>query len=74
MVYFSFFPFLSQGNVTKPVEMTSVVPVSGLIFARFHMYGCELGTALELWSTPGLFGKEGEKILNNARKDKEQLL
>ena len=30
-------------------EMTDVVPVAGLIMARFTMYECEYLTALELW-------------------------
>ena len=30
-------------------EMTDVVPVAGLIMARFTMYECEHLTALELW-------------------------
>ena len=33
----------------KKIELSNVVPMSGLVFARFHMYGCELGTALEMW-------------------------
>ena len=26
-----------------------MVPVAGLVMARFHMYNCELNTAIELW-------------------------
>ena len=31
------------------VEMTDVVPISGLLMGRFHMVECELRTALEIW-------------------------
>ena len=33
----------------KHLEMSDVVPVSGLIVARFHIYECECRTALDLW-------------------------
>jgi hypothetical protein len=34
---------------TKAIEMTDIVPVGGLIMARFHILECELRTAMELW-------------------------
>jgi hypothetical protein len=34
----------------RKIEMTAVVPVSGLIMARFHIIGCELRTALDIWT------------------------
>ena len=33
----------------KPLEMTSVVPVSGLVLARFHVHANEHATAIDLW-------------------------
>ena len=33
------------------LEMTEVVPVAGLIMARFHIYECECATVLELWKS-----------------------
>ena len=34
------------------VEMSDVVPVAGLVMARFHMYENELLTAVDMWGTP----------------------
>ena len=31
------------------LEMTEVVPIAGLVMARFHLYDCELRTVLEIW-------------------------
>ena len=39
----------NPGQVKKKLEMTDVVPVAGLIMARFHIYECECNTALEMW-------------------------
>eukprot|EP00009_Paramoeba_aestuarina_P013318 CAMPEP_0201539446 /NCGR_PEP_ID=MMETSP0161_2-20130828/70411_1 /ASSEMBLY_ACC=CAM_ASM_000251 /TAXON_ID=180227 /ORGANISM="Neoparamoeba aestuarina, Strain SoJaBio B1-5/56/2" /LENGTH=690 /DNA_ID=CAMNT_0047946843 /DNA_START=103 /DNA_END=2175 /DNA_ORIENTATION=+ len=36
----------------KPIEMTSVVPVSGLVLARFHVHSTEHSTAIDLWCPP----------------------
>ena len=35
----------------RRVEMSDVVPVAGLIMARFHMYENELLTAVDMWGT-----------------------
>ena len=39
----------------KKVVMSSVVPVAGLVVARFHIMQCELTTVLDLW--PGMIGR-----------------
>ena len=41
----------SGTRVYRPLEMSAVVPVAGLILARFHMNLCELTTVVELWGT-----------------------
>ena len=41
---------------TSRIVMSSVVPIAGLIMARFHMYECELKTSIEIW------GQKGEKV------------
>ena len=33
----------------KKLEMSAVVPMAGLVMARFHVYNCELNTAIEHW-------------------------
>jgi hypothetical protein len=33
----------------KPLELTNVVPISGLIMARFYMIENELNTILDVW-------------------------
>jgi hypothetical protein len=33
----------------QKVEMTAVVPVAGLVVARFHICACELRTAIDIW-------------------------
>ena len=38
-----------KGKEKKRVEMSEVVPVAGLVMARFHIYDCEISTALDLW-------------------------
>ena len=38
-----------KGLEKSKLEITPVVPVSGLVFARLHMYARELETALEMW-------------------------
>ena len=39
------------GMEKKQLELSSVVPVSGLVMARFHVYNCELNTAIWHWET-----------------------
>ena len=40
----------SRGDFTpQSLEMTSVIPVSGLILARVHVLECEMHSVLELW-------------------------
>ena len=34
---------------TRGFQMTDVVPIAGLVMARFSMFECEHRTALELW-------------------------
>ncbi len=41
----------SGTRVYRPLEMSAVVPVAGLILARFHMNLCELTTVVELWGS-----------------------
>jgi hypothetical protein len=50
------------------VVMTSVVPISGLIMARFHMYECELKTSIEIW------GHRSEPIVMTPSPDAEGLI
>ena len=38
-----------KGKEKKRVEMSEVVPVAGLVMARFHIYDCEISTILDLW-------------------------
>ena len=39
-----------EGRMEKSgLELSSVVPVAGLVMARFHMYNCELNTAIDHW-------------------------
>ena len=35
----------------KKLELSVVVPVAGLVMARFHMLFCEVNTAIEHWKT-----------------------
>ena len=40
----------SRGDFSpQSLEMTSVIPVSGLIMARVHVLECEIATVLEMW-------------------------
>ena len=34
----------------KKLELSDVVPMAGLVMARFHIYNCELNTALSHWA------------------------
>jgi hypothetical protein len=34
----------------KRIEMTTVVPISGLLIARLQVYACELTTVLDIWA------------------------
>eukprot|EP00008_Paramoeba_atlantica_P011582 CAMPEP_0201479702 /NCGR_PEP_ID=MMETSP0151_2-20130828/4354_1 /ASSEMBLY_ACC=CAM_ASM_000257 /TAXON_ID=200890 /ORGANISM="Paramoeba atlantica, Strain 621/1 / CCAP 1560/9" /LENGTH=367 /DNA_ID=CAMNT_0047861311 /DNA_START=501 /DNA_END=1601 /DNA_ORIENTATION=+ len=46
---------LSEGQSSRNKErmkITAVVPVAGLIMARFHIYACECRTVVELWKAP----------------------
>ena len=36
----------------KKLVMSDVVPVAGLVMARFHIYECECATVLDLWKNP----------------------
>ena len=36
-------------EMKKGLEMSEVVPVAGLVMARFHIYECECKTALDIW-------------------------
>ena len=35
----------------KKLELSDVVPVAGLVMARFHVHNCELSTVIEHWKT-----------------------
>ena len=35
----------------KELELSDVVPMAGLVMARFHVYNCELNTAIGHWKT-----------------------
>jgi hypothetical protein len=44
---------ITQGvSVSAALEMTEVVPVSGLAMAHLHILECELKTALDIWLPP----------------------
>ena len=32
------------------VEMTSTVPIAGLVYAQFHVIECELSTSIDIWA------------------------
>ena len=40
-----------EGKVEKKkgLELSAVVPVAGLVMARFHVYFCEINTAIDHW-------------------------
>ena len=42
----------------KKLEMSDVVPVAGLVMARFHVYNCELNTATDHWTKMGEMAKK----------------
>jgi hypothetical protein len=37
------------GEKKGKIEMTQIVPISGLVMARFSVYECELRTSIEIW-------------------------
>ena len=39
-------------QIPTKFTMSEVVPVAGLVMARFHIYECECNTAIELWNNP----------------------
>jgi hypothetical protein len=41
---------LGQTSKLGEMQLTNVVPVGGLVMARFHVLLCELKTAIEIWS------------------------
>ena len=57
-----------EGGTKKGLEMTHVVPVAGLVMARFHIYECECLTALDLWDPAKKFQKVGEKKFNTVHQ------
>ena len=50
----------------KKLELSDVVPVAGLVMARFHVKNCELSTALEHW-------KKIEEVAERKEKEKMEL-
>lgn len=60
----------SGTRVYRPLEMSAIVPVAGLILARFHMNLCELTTVIELWETNKTKSKAtaGEKEAERERE------
>lgn len=41
--------FEDKEPTKRPLEITDVVPIQGLIMARFHILQCELQTSIDLW-------------------------
>ena len=60
-------------RIYRPLEMSAIVPVAGLILARFHMNLCELSTVVELWGTARATqkagGKEESKVESERKRD-----
>ena len=56
----------------KKLEMSDVVPVAGLVMARFHVYNCELNTATDHWTKMGeMAEKRSRKELELGKKRRE---
>lgn len=51
----------------ESIRLSDVVPVGGLIMARFHMCECELRTSLDLWG-----GEEGRAALRSEGEKEER--
>jgi hypothetical protein len=47
----------------KQIVMSAVVPISGLVLARFHVMLCELTTVLDVWDRPPQPPKQNVKSL-----------
>ena len=47
----------------KKLELSDVVPMAGLVMARFHVHNCELNTAIDHWQTMEKMGELPEKKL-----------
>ena len=50
----------------RGLELSTVVPVAGLVMARFHVYNCEINTAIEHWEMV-----EGKKEREMRRESEE---
>jgi hypothetical protein len=57
----------SEQFAMESIRLSDVVPVGGLIMARFHMCECELRTSLDLWG-----GEEGRIALRLEGIDKAE--
>ena len=55
----------------KKIELSVVVPAAGLVMARFHVYNCELNTAISHWDMEERKSKERGEV-EMAEKDGEK--
>ena len=53
----------------KELELSDVVPVAGLVMARFHVKNCELNTAIGHWQK---MEEMAEKKLRKMKKEREK--
>ena len=47
----------------KKLEMSEVVPMAGLVMARFHVYNCELSTSIEHWKMMEEIEREKRRMM-----------